>query len=187
MTNNPSKIDYRRMARGMALHVLYELATTSHSKADSMSYQEASVRQWETARMQAYLALRAYYEESDMPTDSDGNLIAPTAHLMPLEEQKMAHRIVEGVLENKAALETILKRYIERSLDALSIIDHVILQIAVFEFVMNRVPLPVAINEATELAKIYSDEESFSFVNGLLGGMQGDVAGLREEFRREED
>ncbi len=47
-------------------------------------------------------------------------------------------------------------------------IDRDILKIAVAEILFLEVPLKVAINEAVELAKRYSDEEGYRFINGVL-------------------
>jgi len=47
-------------------------------------------------------------------------------------------------------------------------IDRDILKIAVAELLFLDVPLKVAINEAVELAKRYSDEEGYRFINGVL-------------------
>lgn len=48
-------------------------------------------------------------------------------------------------------------------------IDRAILDLAVTEiFFYKQTPLPIVINEAVELAKVYSTEKSYSFVNGLL-------------------
>ncbi|HYN99460.1 MAG TPA: transcription antitermination factor NusB, partial [Actinomycetota bacterium] len=41
---------------------------------------------------------------------------------------------------------------------------------------LEDVPAPVAINEAVELAKIYSTEDSSRFVNGLLGSVSAELA-----------
>jgi N utilization substance protein B len=48
-------------------------------------------------------------------------------------------------------------------------LDRAILRVAVWEILHNDdVPDPVAINEAVELAKELSTDESGSFINGLL-------------------
>jgi transcription antitermination protein NusB len=47
-------------------------------------------------------------------------------------------------------------------------IDRDILRIAVAEILYLDIPFKVAINEAVELAKRYSDEEGYRFVNGVL-------------------
>lgn len=56
-------------------------------------------------------------------------------------------------------------------LSQISIIDHSILQMAVFELTEfhDSVPPKVAINEAVELAKAFGQDNSSRFVNGVLG------------------
>ena len=49
--------------------------------------------------------------------------------------------------------------------------DISILRIAVAEMVYHDTPKSVAINEAVELAKKYSDENSPSYINGILGSI----------------
>lgn len=50
-------------------------------------------------------------------------------------------------------------------------IDRDILRIAVAEMLFLNIPEKVAINEAVELAKRYSDEEGYKFINGILRGV----------------
>jgi N utilization substance protein B len=52
-------------------------------------------------------------------------------------------------------------------------IDRNILRIAIYEIVfIENIPKSVSINEAVELAKKYSTESSFGFVNGVLGKIE---------------
>ena len=53
-------------------------------------------------------------------------------------------------------------------LNRLPRIDRDILRIAVAEIVYLEIPYRVAINEAVEIAKRYSDEDGFRFINGVL-------------------
>lgn len=53
-------------------------------------------------------------------------------------------------------------------LNRLPQIDRHILSIAVAEILFLEIPLKVAINEAVELAKRYSDDEGHRFINGVL-------------------
>lgn len=55
------------------------------------------------------------------------------------------------------------------TLDRLSKIDLAILRLSSYEIIfLDDIPNNVSINEAVELAKIYSDEDSRKFINGLL-------------------
>ncbi len=58
----------------------------------------------------------------------------------------------------------------------LSRVTAAILRVAVCEiFYIEEVDKAVAINEAVELAKDYENEESASFINGVLGGIVRDI------------
>ena len=70
----------------------------------------------------------------------------------------------------------IIDQYISENLEGWSInrlakVDLSVLRIAIYEILYRKdIPLEVAINEAIETVKIYSGEESFKFINGVLGG-----------------
>ncbi|HEY9769706.1 MAG TPA: transcription antitermination factor NusB [Coleofasciculaceae cyanobacterium] len=67
--------------------------------------------------------------------------------------------------EIEAAIENVLVAW---QLSRLAKIDRDILRIAVAEIIYLEVPERVAINESVELAKRYSDEDGFRFINGVL-------------------
>lgn len=67
--------------------------------------------------------------------------------------------------EIEAAIEDVLVGW---QLSRLPKIDRDILRISVAEMVYLEVPERVAINESVELAKRYSDEDGFRFINGVL-------------------
>ena len=56
-------------------------------------------------------------------------------------------------------------------MDRISKIDLSILKVAIYELVFSKLPYKVAINEAVELAKKYGDDNSKSFVNGILASI----------------
>ena len=79
--------------------------------------------------------------------------------------------LVEGVEEHRAELDDLIRRYADRwALERMPIVDRNLLRIGIFELLHRPdVPPAAAINEAVELAKILSTEDSGRFVNGLLG------------------
>lgn len=81
-----------------------------------------------------------------------------------------ARTIVEGVIEHNEEIDDLLDTYSQGwSLDRMPNLDRAILRVATWEILHNDdVPDPVAINEAVELAKELSTDESGSFINGLL-------------------
>jgi N utilization substance protein B len=49
-------------------------------------------------------------------------------------------------------------------------VDRCIMAVALYEmFFVDDIPVSVSINEAVELSKVYGTDDSFSFVNGILG------------------
>lgn len=78
--------------------------------------------------------------------------------------------VVKVVTDNLEAIdEKIIKSLVNWKLDRVSKVNLTVLRLAVGEMMfIEDVPGSVAINEAVELTKKYSDEKSCSFVNGVL-------------------
>ena len=79
--------------------------------------------------------------------------------------------LVEGVEANRGELDDLIRRYADRwVLERMPIVDRNLLRIGIYELLHRPdVPTAAAINEAVELAKLLSTEDSGRFVNGLLG------------------
>ncbi|ACD24524.1 MULTISPECIES: transcription antitermination factor NusB [unclassified Clostridium] len=79
-------------------------------------------------------------------------------------------RILIGVENNKDNIdESISKNLCNWKIDRISKVNLCILRLAVYELLHDEeIPNRVAINEALEITKKYSDEKSVSFVNGVL-------------------
>ena len=83
---------------------------------------------------------------------------------------KFIKNTINGVLENKTDIIKLIEENLKDGwkINRISKIDFVILQIAIYEINYKELPYKIAINEAVELAKMYGDEKSKSFVNGML-------------------
>lgn len=81
-----------------------------------------------------------------------------------------AAELVSGVLERRAAVDEVISRYAEDwTIDRMPVVDRSLLRLGIFELLyLPDVPPAVTINEAVELAKKYSTEDSSRFVNGML-------------------
>jgi len=88
-----------------------------------------------------------------------------------------ARKLLHGVHERREALNQQISRYAENwRLERMSVIDRNILRLAVFELLyQDDVPTSVAINEAVEIAKRFSTDDSGPFINGILDGMARDI------------
>ncbi len=104
------------------------------------------------------------------------------------EVERYARRLVEGVLRHRERIDEILRACMVRwSLERLSRVDLNILRIATFEICLEEdVPAKVAINEAIEIAKSFSDRNAAAFINGVLDRVlrQYDGGGLEATERR---
>ena len=60
-------------------------------------------------------------------------------------------------------------------LDRMPVVDRNILRLAVYEMNTLKTPVAVAIDEALELARQFSGDESVSFINGVLDAVHRDL------------
>jgi transcription antitermination protein NusB len=87
------------------------------------------------------------------------------------DAKEFTRELVSGVVEHREELDDLIRRYADRwVLERMPIVDRNLLRMGIFEL-LHRPDIPNAatINEAVELAKLLSTEDSGRFVNGLLG------------------
>lgn len=82
-----------------------------------------------------------------------------------------AREIVDGVTDHRDEIDELISTYAQGwSLERMPNVDRAVLRLASWELLHNeQVPAAVAIDEAVELAKEYSTDDSARFVNGVLG------------------
>jgi transcription antitermination protein NusB len=80
-----------------------------------------------------------------------------------------ANQLFEGAAREITVLDEIIGKHAENwRFERLAAIDRAILRLAIHELRATSTPPKVVLNEAVELAKKFSSEESGSFVNGIL-------------------
>jgi N utilization substance protein B len=78
--------------------------------------------------------------------------------------------LVNGVEDRAAEIDELIARYAEDwTVSRMPPIDRNLLRVGVVEMLYLDVPAAVTINEAVDLAKLYSTADSGRFVNGILG------------------
>jgi N utilization substance protein B len=142
----------RRAARRLALDVLYE------AELRDMLPDEA-------------FAKRLTEEWSAIPGEGAERFEDPSP-----EALDYARSLVRGVQQHQADIDALIATYADRwALRRMPVIDRNLLRIGVYELLWGEgIPVAVAINEAVEMAKSLSTEESGRFVNGLLGHIAQD-------------
>ena len=84
-------------------------------------------------------------------------------------EEKPAESTVVAIINNLEAIDTKIRQAApERPLEEINKVDLAILRLIVHESDSKKTPKKVLLNEAIELAKYYSAENSPGFVNGAL-------------------
>jgi transcription antitermination protein NusB len=90
----------------------------------------------------------------------------------PVSEYTM--RLVEGFGRHAARIDELISTYsVDWPLDRMPVVDRNILRLAAYELIWeDDIPDAVALDEAVQLAKEFSTDDSPAFVNGLLGRLK---------------
>ena len=90
-------------------------------------------------------------------------------------DQDYYQTLLSEVLENQNQIEEITSKYLDRPIEQIDPIEKAIMWIAVAEILFHPdVPVPVVINEAVELAKLFGAEGSYQYVNAVLDALKTD-------------
>ncbi len=94
------------------------------------------------------------------------------AYLEYPEERQLSYirRVASGVAEHGPELDAYIEKYAKNwKFERISRVCAAILRVALFEILyLPEVPYKAAANEAVNLAKLYEDQPTASFVNGIL-------------------
>lgn len=113
-------------------------------------------------------AISHYYE----------TLYSEESEKQPKPDQFMEQLARGTVAQSEGIDRTIEQRAENWRLERMAVVDRNILRLAIFELGQGAVPAPVVIDEAMELARQFSNDESLSFINGILDAVhrQGTTA-----------
>ena len=92
--------------------------------------------------------------------------------------------LVQGTVDHIREVDDRIARHAEHwRMERMPAVDRNILRLAVYEMTRGGTPAPVTIDEALELARKFSNEESVQFVNGVLDAVR---RGMPEVPREQE-
>lgn len=108
--------------------------------------------------------------------DSPYSIEAITEEELLNEVPEIAYSIalVRGVQDNVEKIDELIEKYLKGwKLNRIVRLDLIIMRVAIFEMTSPELEVPqtVALNEAIEIAKTYSDEKSAKFINGILSNL----------------
>lgn len=122
--------------------------------------------QWDMRKESVDRAISHYYdtlysEESETPPKPD----------------KFMEELVRGTVAKAEEIDKLIEARAENwRLERMAVVDRNILRLAIYELMQQSVPAPVVIDEAIELARQFSNDESLAFINGILDAVHRETA-----------
>jgi N utilization substance protein B len=122
-------------------------------------------------------AIRAFYDS-----------LYPELEPTRPEPDPFAEKLVRGVQERRQEIDELIERHAHNwRLERMPVVDRNVMRLAIFEMMGLRTAPAIAINEALELARKFSGEESVPFINGVLDAVRQELeesgAIVREKSR----
>ena len=142
----------------------------------------------EKKRISRYICLQIIYSsELSLSSDSKKHDTVFTKHfLRDLEDSfgklskaqlSYSKKLYDASIQNKKFIDQLIQERLKNwDISRLAIIDKIILRMSASEmFFVDDVPPKVSIAEGVEIAKVFSTNDSSSFVNGILDAIYNDV------------
>src|SRR6266851_8773151 len=106
-----------------------------------------------------------------------GSLLISEETIAPPRPDPFAEALFRGVTENLPAVDAQITKHAEHwRLERMPAVDRNILRLAVYEILFTDTPPAVVIDEALELARQFSGDESVHFVNGVVDAVRREMA-----------
>ncbi|MEG0855026.1 MAG: transcription antitermination factor NusB [Terrisporobacter sp.] len=174
---NISKISYIEKARKITsreylMKLIYQINILEGDLQDINSYFNDFLNDHEE-----YIINR--YEELVLQYSNEGNVKLDYVTIDDAIDEEYMKRVCKSLSENCYEIEDFITKHARNwSLDRIAKVDLAILKLAICEvvYMQNEIPVKVSINEAIDLAKLYCDDKSPKFINGILGSVANDVS-----------
>jgi N utilization substance protein B len=146
-----------KTARRRAEHAPKEPRHRAREAAAQMLYQ------WEVGRSPMPAVLETFWLHDQ-----------PEAGQLADEARAFAGKLATGVADTVANLDPVISDAAEHwRIERMNVMDRLILRLAVYEFLHEPdTPSKVIINEALELARTFSNDDSVRFINGILDAIR---------------
>jgi N utilization substance protein B len=116
----------------------------------------------------------------DITHDAIDQIVTTFFQNQPEDSQALvdfARQLVTGTVDHVEEIDALIRRHAEHwRLDRMATVDRNILRLAVEEFIYDhQTPKTVVINEAIEIARRFSAQESPQFINGVLDSIKREL------------
>jgi transcription antitermination protein NusB len=137
----------RRRSREHALQILY---------------------QWDMRKQSVDESIDAFY----------GTLYSEESPAVRPERDPFLEDLVRGTVDKSGEIDALISSHAEHwRIERMPAVDRNVLRLAIYEMMAMDTPPPVAIDEAIELARRFSGEESVQFINGVLDAAKREIEG----------
>ena len=155
----------RREARERAVQFLFQ-----HDLSPVDDLQAALERFWESQRATAIAEDKGVARWGE-PVE------VPPATAEDLAIREFADPLIRGTLEHRDEADGVIKKHAKNwELHRIAAVDRNILRLAIYEMLhRDDIPPVVSINEAVDIAKKFSTQDSGKFVNGILDKVKGEL------------
>lgn len=98
-------------------------------------------------------------------------------------ENEFINSSVNGIIENEEKITFLANKYLnDWTIDRLSKVDKAVICLGIYELIFTETPPIVAINEAIELAKKFSDEKVVNMINAVLDNVYHNEVEGKDEW-----
>lgn len=174
--DNVSKISYIEKARKITsreylMKLIYQIDILEGDLQDINSYLEDFLNDHEE-----YITNR--YEELLLQYSNESCVDLENVNMNNAIDMQYMKRACNELSMHSYDIEELITKYaLNWSLDRIAKVDLAILKLSIceIEYMNKEVPVRVSINEAIDLAKLYCDDKSPKFINGILGSVANDT------------
>ena len=155
----------RREARERAVQFLFQ-----HDLSPVEDLPAALERFWESQRAAALAE-----EKGGATWGQPADVSPPTVEEIAIRE--FADPLIHGTLEHRDEADGLIKKHAKNwELHRIAAVDRNVLRLAIYEMLHREdIPPVVSINEAVDIAKKFSTQDSGKFVNGILDKVKGEL------------
>ena len=125
------------------------------------------------SREEAFKLLYSLEFLEDVSLEEQIELFITEENIKDNEAKKYIRETILGIEKNDAEIEKNIEQNIKKdwAISRISKVDLTLLKLGIYETLYTKLPYKVVINEVVELAKRYGDDNSKSFINGVLASI----------------
>lgn len=107
----------------------------------------------------------------------------------PQKVREFADQLFEGTIRQLKEIDKVIQQHTKHwRLNRMAAVDRNVIRLAVFEFLSGgKTPETVVINEALDIARKFSTQESAQFVNGILDSIKNELMDKRRKSNGKPD